>query len=142
MTDQPEDDPLKALKDYDAKLPQAEQDKALDDPHELFEMIERGDAVGVFIAVKNGADVEITDKNGMTPLHHAAANDMPLIAEALNQESNQAMWIKDKFGRLPDEIAPLVPRALIISQIARSTRNKPRIIDNQLTEQIENGRSR
>lgn len=101
MTDQPEDDPLKALKEYVANLPQAEQDKTLDDPHELFEMIERGDAVGVFIAVKNGADVEITNENGMTPLHHAAANEMPLITEALNQELNQALWMKDKFGRTP-----------------------------------------
>ena len=99
MTDQPEDDPLRALKEYVASLPKAEQAKKLDDPYELFEMVENGDAVGVFIAVKNGANVEITDENGMTPLHHAAANDMPLIAEALNQEPNQAMWMKDKFAR-------------------------------------------
>ena len=32
MTDQPEDDPLKALRDYVASLPQEELDKALVDP--------------------------------------------------------------------------------------------------------------
>lgn len=105
MTDHPEVDPLKALKEYVTSLPQEEQDKALGDPHELFEMIERGDAVGVFIAVKNGADVEITDENGMTPLHHAAANDMPVIAASLNQEPNQAMWMKDKFERVATDLS-------------------------------------
>jgi ankyrin repeat protein len=98
-------DPLAALKAHIATLPKEVQEQRLDDPQQLFELIERGDAISAMIAVQNGADVEVTDRDGMTPLHHAAANDMKLMTAILTQEANAGPWMRDRHGRLPLDIA-------------------------------------
>lgn len=75
------------------------------DPQAVFDLIRRGDTTGVACALKNGLPVDLTDRNGMTMLHHAAGHDARLISAVLTEKANAAPWARDNYGRLPLDVA-------------------------------------
>lgn len=79
--------------------------KTQDQPDAIFDLIKRGDAVGVAVALKEGISREITNEYDMTPLHMASACDTRLIAGLLMTEPNGAPWMRDAHGRLPLDVA-------------------------------------
>lgn len=77
----------------------------LDKPERIFELVRDGDALAVAQAVKDGKDMTITDDQGRTPLHYAAAYDARLIARTLVETPDGASWMRDREGRMPLNLA-------------------------------------
>tara|TARA_E500000318_G_scaffold107170_1_gene116113 strand:+ start:2802 stop:3359 length:558 start_codon:yes stop_codon:yes gene_type:complete len=75
------------------------------DPQAVFDLIRRGDTTGFACALKNGLPPDLADRNGMTMLHHAAGHDARLIAAMLTDKANATPWARDKYGRLPLDVA-------------------------------------
>ncbi len=80
-------------------------DKTKGNPEAIFELIQQGDVVGVAIAMQNGIKPDITDENGMTPSHHAAAKDAQLINRVLSGYVSGAPLMRDDQNRLPLDTA-------------------------------------
>lgn len=103
------DERLAELEDHIAAMSAEERQrqsaKSENNPQAVFDLIRRGDAVGVAVALKKKAQFDLVDKNGMTPLHVAAAHDTRTIAAVLTKEANSDIWRRDRFGRLPLDIA-------------------------------------
>ena len=74
-------------------------------PGGLSARVQAGDVLAVACAVREGRPVDEPDANGMTPLHHAAAYDTQLTARVLMEQPSAAPWMRDRFGRLPLDIA-------------------------------------
>lgn len=108
MTGRDMDERLAALKHHLASLDTqeyADQRAKTEDPQAVFAMIRTGDVVAVACAVQEGRTADLTDENGMTPLHHAAAHDARLIGALLLEETGGAPWARDQWGRLPLDVA-------------------------------------
>ena len=76
-----------------------------EDPQAVFDLIRDGDALGIACAVQEGRTAGLTDANGMTPLHYAAAHDAHLIGAILLEEPGATPWTRDQWGRLPLDVA-------------------------------------
>ena len=87
----------------------------------IISCIRSGDAVAIACAVREGISMDMSDANGLTPLHHAAARDSGLIGRALLERPNAAPWMRDRFGRLPLDIARSVGAADLARQLERVT---------------------
>lgn len=82
-----------------------QQSKTKDNPEKLFGLIKQGDTVGVAVAIKNNIDIQMKDKNGMTALHLASAHGTELISDLLINQADGSVWQRDKFDRLPLDVA-------------------------------------
>ena len=91
------------------------------DPQAVFDLIRRGDTTGGACALKNGLPLDLTDRNGMTMLHHAAGHDARLIAAVLTEKANAAPWARDKYGRLPLDVARECAHAEMSDRLERIT---------------------
>lgn len=75
------------------------------EPEAVFRLVRLGDTTGIACALQNGLSAEIVDRNGMTLLHHAAGHDARLVCELLLEQPNATAWKRDRYGRLPLDIA-------------------------------------
>jgi hypothetical protein len=92
-----------------------------DKPGGVIERVQAGDVLAVACAVREGRAVDAPDANGMTPLHHASAYDMRLTARVLVDRPNAAPWMRDRFGRLPLDIAEEAGHDRMATTIERVT---------------------
>lgn len=95
--------------------------KTRDKPEAILDLIQKGDAVGVAVAVRNGVSPTMQDKRGMNTLHLAAAYDTPLIGAVLMRETSDAPWRRDAFGRLPLDVARESAHPQLGNQLERIT---------------------
>ncbi|UTW60223.1 hypothetical protein KFE96_07895 [Kordiimonas sp. SCSIO 12603] len=97
------------LKAYVDNLPKAEFDKqaAKGQVHNkaIFDMIRKGDALGVYCSVKQKPSLlEKRDDDGMTPLHWSGSDKPGVMQEILTSEVSNSPWVCDRFGRLPLDV--------------------------------------
>lgn len=107
MTDR-DDNRLEELKRYIERLSDAERRRQLEKTRGaegLARAVRRGDAVAIACAAREGRKLDAPDRNGMTPLHHAAAYDARLIGTLLTERTDGAQWHRDRYSRLPLDLA-------------------------------------
>ncbi len=82
-----------------------QKSKTKDNPQMLFDLIKQGDTVAIAVAIENNIDLQMKDKNGMTPLHLASAHGTELISDLLINQADGSVWQRDNFDRLPLDVA-------------------------------------
>lgn len=71
----------------------------------IFDMIRKGDALGVYCSVKQDPSLlEKQDDHGMTPLHWGGSDKPGVMQEILTSEPSISPWVRDRFGRLPLDV--------------------------------------
>ncbi len=119
-------DRFEALKAYFDKLPANEQErhavKGQEHENAVFDMIKEGDGVGLYASVQKDAKLlERQDVNGMIPLHWSSADRSGLAYEIFTSQPNKAPWVRDKFDRLPLDVAKETGREQISDKMERVT---------------------
>ena len=115
---------LEALKQHIADLSREDRERQLaksKDPQAVFALIRKGDTVAVACAIERGMPKDLADQNGMTMMHHAAAHDTKTIAALLIEEGHGAPLSRDRFGRLPLDVAREAGSTDIANQLERIT---------------------
>lgn len=97
------------LEAYVTTLPEAERAeqaaKGQAHPKAVFQMIQTGDAVGLYCSIKKDPSLlERKDDYGMTPLHWGGSDKPGLMQEILTSEPSKSPWTRDRFGRLPLDV--------------------------------------
>ncbi len=115
---------LEALRKHVAQLLPVERQRQLtktDNPQAVFELIRQGDTVGVACAIEKGLPSDLADQNGMTAMHHAAAHDTKTIAALLIESGHGGPLKRDRFGRLPLDVAREAGADEIGNRLERAT---------------------
>lgn len=119
-------DRLNELEDHIKGLPDQERRALGAEAHEhergVFDLVQKGDAAGLFAALKREpALIERQDENGMTPLHWAGLDKSGLLFDVMTQESSAAPWTRDQAGRLPLDVMREAGRHAVADKAERVT---------------------
>jgi len=90
---------------------------------ELLNSVKKGELSKVRDLIKRGANVNIKDKDGKTPLHIAVENNYEDIVKVLIQ-NNADVNIKDNNGNTPLHIAIMNGNEFIIKELLKAKADK------------------
>ena len=97
-------------------------------PNQIFKAVQNGEVKSVQQLIKNGADVNIKDKDGKTPLHYAAYNENFKIVKLLVK--NGANVNAEYYGATPLYFATLKNNAKIMKYLIKKGADVNTKLDN------------
>ena len=76
--------------------------------------------------IRNGADANVTNLLGKTPLHYAVTRNSLAIVRYLVEKGNAFIWVIDNAGHTPYDLAPAGRVAKYLKSLMKSSQKSTR----------------
>ena len=117
---------LEEIKAQAATLSEEDRERILaplgDHPNHVFDLVKQGRALELYVTLLERPELQTRqDEYGMTPLHHASIDPTGTLAAVMIEHPSEAMWMRDRFGRIPLDVAEEMGEQTVSNVIAPMT---------------------